>query len=139
MKKEMLDIILKERKWEDENCFCRGFDIPDFKVEVPEGKNPVVLQLTDTQIIDAGQSRSGRGGFDRGFWATDKVFDRCYNYIKEVILATTQGMLVVRGDGLNVNRLLVEHGEVDIEGRVDSMIYSERGKKEEALWKRLFS
>ena len=58
---------------------------------------------------------------------------------KEVVLATTQGMLVVRGDGLNVNRLLVEHGEVDIEGRVDSMIYSERGKKEEALWKRLFS
>ena len=54
-------------------------------------------------------------------------------------MATTQGMLVVRGDGLNVNRLLVEHGEVDIEGRVDSMIYSERGKKEEALWKRLFS
>ena len=58
---------------------------------------------------------------------------------KEVVLATTQGMLVVRGDGLNVNRLLVEQGEVDIEGRIDSMIYSERGKKEEALWKRLFS
>ena len=60
---------------------------------------------------------------------------------KEVVLATTQGMLVVRGDGLNVNRLLVEHGEVDIEGRVDSLIYSERGKngkKEEVLWKRLF-
>lgn len=61
---------------------------------------------------------------------------------KEVVLATTQGMLIVRGDGLNVNRLLVEKGEVEIEGRIDSLIYSERGKngkKEEALWKRLFS
>lgn len=60
---------------------------------------------------------------------------------KEVVLDTTQGMLVLRGDGLNVNRLLVEKGEVDIEGRVDSLIYSERGKngkKEEVLWKRLF-
>lgn len=58
---------------------------------------------------------------------------------KEVVLATTQGMLVIRGDGLNVNRLLVDKGEVDIEGRIDSMVYAERknGNKEETLWKRL--
>lgn len=60
---------------------------------------------------------------------------------KEVVLATTQGMLVIRGDGLNVSRLLVDKGEVDIEGRIDSMVYTERGKngkQDEALWKRLF-
>lgn len=73
-------------------------NIVDFIIDVPVGKNPIVLQLTDTQIIDAGQSRSGRGGFDRGFWATDKVFDRCYNYIKEVISVTNPDFIIITGD-----------------------------------------
>lgn len=60
---------------------------------------------------------------------------------KEVVLDTTQGLLVLRGDGLNVSRLLVEKGEVDIDGRIDSLVYSERGKngkRDESVLKRLF-
>ena len=58
---------------------------------------------------------------------------------KEVILETVQGMLLLRGDEMNVTRLLVEKGEVDLDGRIDSMIYTERGKKRsESFTKRLF-
>ncbi len=60
---------------------------------------------------------------------------------KEVILDTVQGMLLLRGDEMNVTRLLVEKGEVDLEGRIDSLIYTERGKgakRSESFTKRLF-
>ena len=60
---------------------------------------------------------------------------------KEVILETVQGMLLLRGDEMNVTRLLVEQGEVDLEGRIDSLIYTERGKgakRSESFAKRLF-
>lgn len=60
---------------------------------------------------------------------------------KEVILDTVQGVLLLRGDGMNVTRLLVEKGEVDLEGRIDSMVYTERGKgskRSESFAKRLF-
>ncbi len=60
---------------------------------------------------------------------------------KEVILDTVQGMLLLRGDEMNVTRLLVEKGEVDLEGRIDSLIYTERGKgtkRSESFAKRLF-
>ena len=58
---------------------------------------------------------------------------------KEVILETVQGVLLLRGDEMNVTRLLVEKGEVDLDGRIDSMIYTERGKKRsESFAKRLF-
>ena len=60
---------------------------------------------------------------------------------KEVILETVQGMLLLRGDDMNVTRLLVEQGEVDLEGRIDSLIYTERGKgtkRSGSFAKRLF-
>lgn len=61
---------------------------------------------------------------------------------KEVILDTVQGLLLLRGDEMNVTRLLVEKGEVDLSGRIDSLVYTERGrgkKRGESLAKRLFS
>ena len=60
---------------------------------------------------------------------------------KEVILDTVQGVLLLRGDELNVTRLLVEKGEVDLDGRIDSLVYTERGKgakRTESFAKRLF-
>ena len=60
---------------------------------------------------------------------------------KEVILETVQGVLLLRGDEMNVTRLLVEKGEVDLDGRIDSMVYTERGRsknRSESFAKRLF-
>ncbi len=45
---------------------------------------------------------------------------------KEVYLETEQGILLIRGDELHVNRLSLEKGEVDVDGRIDSFAYSDK-------------
>lgn len=60
---------------------------------------------------------------------------------REVVLNTTMGALIIRGNDLFVKRLTVEKGEVDLEGQVDSFIYAEKPKKagdKDPLLKRLF-
>lgn len=61
--------------------------------------------------------------------------------LNEIILDTEQGILAVHGEDLHVTKLTVEKGEVELEGMIDSMIYSERagGKGEGGgLLRRLF-
>lgn len=61
--------------------------------------------------------------------------------VNEIILETDQGMLMIKGSDLHVNRLTLDKGEVDIEGKVDSFTYSEQanmGAKGESLLTRLF-
>lgn len=61
--------------------------------------------------------------------------------IHEVLLETEQGMLQVRGDDLHVSHLNLEQGEVDVDGRVDSLIFSENTvsqTKKSSFWDRLF-
>lgn len=72
--------------------------IPDFIVDVPTGKTPIVLQLTDTQIIDVAQARPGREGLDLIAWATDKVNERCYDFVTEIIGATKPDFIILTGD-----------------------------------------
>ncbi|NLY48622.1 MAG: sporulation protein YabP [Clostridiales bacterium] len=59
----------------------------------------------------------------------------------EVLLQTEQGILMIRGSELHVNRLTLEKGEVDVDGRIDSLTYSDassHGKTGESLLGRLF-
>lgn len=59
----------------------------------------------------------------------------------EIILETDLGILMIRGNELHMGRLTLEKGEVDITGRVDSLVYSElKGftKSGESVLKRLF-
>ena len=61
--------------------------------------------------------------------------------LREILLETEQGMLMVIGMDLHVNRLNLEKGEVDLSGNIDSVAYSEagsRGKNEESLFGKLF-
>jgi len=61
--------------------------------------------------------------------------------VNEVLLETDQGMLMIRGKELHVNRLSLEKGEVDVDGRVDSLTYSEghnTATKNESLISKLF-
>lgn len=61
--------------------------------------------------------------------------------ITEILLETEQGMLMIKGADLHVNRLTLEKGEVDIEGRIDSLAYSDvtsYQKQGESLIGRLF-
>ena len=61
--------------------------------------------------------------------------------ISEVLLETEMGMLQIKGADLHVNRLTLEKGEIDLEGRIDSIQYSEVSdfkKGGESLLNRLF-
>lgn len=59
----------------------------------------------------------------------------------EIILETEQGMLMIKGNELHVNRLMLDKGEVDVDGHIDSFTYSEQSNmaaKGESLLARLF-
>ena len=58
---------------------------------------------------------------------------------QEIVLENELGTLLLRGSGLHIGRLTLENGELDISGRVDSAIYTERkgGKGGESFWARL--
>ena len=61
--------------------------------------------------------------------------------ISVVLLETELGMMQIKGAGLHVNRLSLEKGEIDLEGRIDSVQYSEVSdlkKSGESLLNRLF-
>ncbi len=45
--------------------------------------------------------------------------------VSEILLETEQGMLMIKGSDLHVNRLTLEKGEVDVEGKIDSLTYSD--------------
>ena len=105
-----LDAAGEEKVDEADTVLYSVMNIPDFVVEVPEGRDPVILQLSDTQIIDAGQARPGRDGVLYSFWATDQVEERCYDYLTEVITATNPDFIIITGD--------VIYGEFDDNGSV---------------------
>ena len=82
----------------------------DFIVDVESGRDPVILQFTDTQIIDAAQMRT----FDRlgnkaaAYWATDKMEDRCFKYLRETVAAVKPDLILMTGDNV--------YGEFDDKG-----------------------
>ena len=60
---------------------------------------------------------------------------------REVYLETEQGILLIKGDELHVNRLSLEKGEVDVDGRIDSFAYSDKNdpeKKSSSFFGRMF-
>ena len=60
---------------------------------------------------------------------------------KEVLLETELGMLMVKGADLHISRLMLDKGEVDVEGKIDSLTYSEHdsfAKKSESILGKLF-
>ncbi len=58
-----------------------------------------------------------------------------------VVLETVEGMLTISGSELHVSRLTLDKGEIDVDGRVDSFLYTENtsfGKKGAGLLARMF-
>jgi sporulation protein YabP len=76
---------------------------------------------------------------NRGNGAFSGVVDVLSFDVAEILLETELGMLLIKGQDLHVNRLSLEKG--DIEGRIDSLTYSDvktAGKQAESLLGRLF-
>lgn len=60
---------------------------------------------------------------------------------QEILLETELGILLIRGNKLHIGRLSIERGETDVEGRIDSLIYTElkgHTKSGETWLKRMF-
>ena len=59
---------------------------------------------------------------------------------KEILLVTHNGMLSIKGEQLHVKGLNLEKGEVNISGKVDSLVYMSKNaeKREEPFLKRMF-
>lgn len=47
----------------------------------------------------------------------------------EIVLDTEQGILIVKGEDLHVNRLTLDKGEVEIDGRIDGIVYADQDEK----------
>ena len=43
----------------------------------------------------------------------------------EIILDTEQGILIIKGEDLHVTRLTVDKGEVEIDGKIDGIMYTD--------------
>lgn len=59
----------------------------------------------------------------------------------EVVLETEQGVLMLKGINLHVTRLMVDKGEIEVDGKIDSIVYSDikmDKKNGESLLGRLF-
>ena len=65
----------------EETVILSAYNIPDFTIEVEAGRDPIVLQLTDPQIMEM-----------------DRVDQACYQYIREVITATNPDLIIITGD-----------------------------------------
>ncbi len=83
--------------WEDVILYS-PFNVVDFIVEIPEDKDLVVLQLTDTQIIDGAQSRPTQSPGDKTKYATELIPQYCYDYVEETITATNPDLIIITGD-----------------------------------------
>ncbi|MBR2384059.1 MAG: metallophosphoesterase [Clostridia bacterium] len=99
-----------QRVEKEDTVLLSVINIPDFIVNVPSGKDVVVLQLTDTQIIDGAQARPDVSSGDKITYATDKIPQYCYDYLTETIEATNPDLIIITGD--------IVYGKYDDNGSV---------------------
>ena len=62
---------------------------------------------------------------DRKSGSFNGVVDVLSFDVNEILLETEQGILHIKGKDLHVNRLDLDKGEVDIDGQVDALTYSQ--------------
>ena len=81
----------------------------DFIIEIPKEKAPVILQLSDPQMLDASQATEGRlAKGEQSYWAKDKKEERCFGYIREIVESTKPDLILIAGD--------IVYGEFDHDG-----------------------
>ena len=84
-----------------------GFDyVMDFNVD----RELKILQITDTQIIDAAQCRTEDrlADFQKSNWATDKMYNNVLRYIVKAVNDTKPDLIILTGD--------IIYGEFDDNG-----------------------
>lgn len=54
-----------------------------------------------------------------------------------IVMITCQGTLIVRGDGLHIEKLSLDGGDLKVEGNIDSLTYEEDNRSRGGLLSRL--
>lgn len=80
----------------------------DFVIQAAEGKEFRILQLTDTQIIDPGQSRYPERINNVTPISDEQLYTDCFHYIKSTIEKTKPNLILMTGDNI--------YGEFDDSG-----------------------
>lgn len=57
---------------------------------------------------------------------------------QKVVLSTELGELTIKGEGLHINGFSSDTGDLDLEGEIDSLVYSESRKQEGGFFSKLF-
>lgn len=57
---------------------------------------------------------------------------------RRVVLITELGVLVVKGEGLHIQSLSIDSGDVTVNGRIDSIEYIESEPAGGSFWGKLF-
>lgn len=85
---------------EDTGSPSEALGLVDFVVEVEDGREPVILQLSDTQIIDPTQDRRSTplSQGEKNYWAPEKINERLYDSLTETIEATNPDLILLTGD-----------------------------------------
>ncbi|WP_186565739.1 sporulation protein YabP [Lawsonibacter celer] len=55
-----------------------------------------------------------------------------------IVMYTARGTLVVRGEGLHIERLSLDGGDLKVEGDIDSLTYEDDHREKGGLFARLF-
>lgn len=55
-----------------------------------------------------------------------------------IVMVTSQGTLVVRGEDLHIEKLSLDGGDLKVEGAVDSLTYEDGGREKGGFFSRLF-
>ena len=77
------------------------YTLVDFVVEVAEEKDPVILHLADTQIMDYAQARDeikNRIDPNYWFWQPSQIENRCFLHIQEVVDKCKPDLILLTGD-----------------------------------------
>lgn len=56
----------------------------------------------------------------------------------EIVMSTTVGTLIVGGENLHIGKLSLDGGELQVDGRIDSVSYEEQAPAQGSLLHRLF-
>ena len=113
----------------------------DSPLKMPRASVDEVYSLIMEDLNQAGMRMHKLTLLNRKTCSVNGVNDVLSFDTHEILLETEQGMMMFKGEELHVNRLSLDKGEVDIDGRIDSILYSDvirTPEKSGSLLSRLF-